>query len=116
MLIGDDTFVAAPAEQVARVVGDPARWRQWWPDLTLQLTRDRGAKGCQWVVTGAATGTAEIWLEPWHDGTVLHLIQRLEPASAPRSAAAGQRAQAARVLAWKRHALRLKDELEARPG
>ena len=113
MLIADDTFVAAGPQRVARAVADPGRWREWWPDLVLEVSRDRGVKGCQWLVTGAATGTAEIWLEPWHDGTVLHLIQRLEPARAPRSPAAAHRAQTARVLAWKRHAVRLKDELEA---
>jgi hypothetical protein len=113
MLIGDDTYVAASPGVVAAVVADPARWRRWWPDLTLEVSRDRGIKGCQWLVMGAATGTAEIWLEPWQDGTVLHLIQRLDLAAEPRSAAAGERLRRARVLAWKRHAVRLKDELEA---
>jgi hypothetical protein len=113
MLIGDDTFIAARPQAVADAVADPDRWRVWWPDLALEVSRDRGLKGHQWLVTGAATGTAEIWLEPWQDGTVLHLIQRLDPVPAPRSAAAGERARSARVLAWKRHAVRLKDELEA---
>jgi hypothetical protein len=115
MLIGDDTFVAASPGTVAAAVRDPARWGQWWPDLTLTVTRDRGVKGCQWVVAGTFTGTAEIWLEPWHDGTILHLIQRLDPAGpkTPRSARAQEKAWTSRVLAWKRHANRLKDELEA---
>ncbi len=115
MLIGDDTYLAAAPAVVSRAVSDPARWRDWWPDLTLQVSRDRGVKGCQWLVTGALTGTAEIWLESWHEGTILHLIQRLDETglSAPaRSARAAQRAEMARVRQWKRHAFRLKDELE----
>ena len=120
MLIGDDTFVAADPQVVAQVVADPARWRRWWPDLSLQVSRDRGIKGCQWLVTGSWTGTAEIWLEPWHDGTILHLIQRLDPAGpaeslrSARSARAQQLVQANRVQDWKRHVFGLKDELEHR--
>jgi len=115
MLIGDDTFVAAPAEVVAAAIAEPGRWQAWWSDLTLQVSRDRGVKGHQWMVTGAYTGTAEIWLEPWHDGTILHLIQRLDPvppSRAPRSPKAALREESARVIAWKRHASALKDELE----
>jgi hypothetical protein len=118
--ISDETFVAAAPALVAAAVHDPARWRRWWPDLTLTSTRDRGVKGHQWAVgaevtgtavTGTAvTGTAEIWLEPWRDGTILHLFLRL----APVDDAARER----RVLAWKRAAGALKDELEGdrRPG
>lgn len=115
MVIVDDMFVGADPRVVAQAVAQPARWQQWWPDLTLELSRDRGVKGCQWLVTGSMTGTAEIWLEPWDDGTIVHLIQRLEPFGAPARARAPQRAHDARVLDWKRHAVRLKDELEGRP-
>jgi hypothetical protein len=110
--VADETFVAAAPALVAAAVHDPARWRRWWPDLELTSTRDRGLKGHQWLVSpGSAPvrGTAEIWLEPWRDGTVVHLFLRLDVAAAGRRARA---AQERRVLAWKRHVRALKDELE----
>jgi hypothetical protein len=106
--VSDETFVAAAPELVAAAVHDPARWSRWWPDLDVTTTRDRGVKGHQWLVAGSLQGTAEIWLEPWRDGTVLHLFLRLEGPGGGH----GRREQERRVLAWKREARALKDELE----
>jgi hypothetical protein len=108
--LSDETFVAADRAIVAEVVADPLRWRAWWPDLSLELTRDRGLKGCQWVLTGSVSGTAEIYLEPWQDGTVVHLFLRLAvPVAAARRP---DRLLSDRTLSWKRTVTRLKDELE----
>jgi hypothetical protein len=101
--LADDTFIAAPPAALARLVSDPARWRAWWPDLSLVTERDRGRSGRQWRVAGALTGTAEIWLEPVGDGTVLHFYLR---------AGLSDRARAARATAWKRSVHAVKDELE----
>jgi hypothetical protein len=101
--LADDTFIAAPPAVVARLVADPARWRAWWPDLTLVTERDRGRSGRQWRVAGALSGTAEIWLEPVGDGTVLHFYLRT---------GLSDRARAARATAWKRSVHAVKDELE----
>lgn len=114
----DETFVVADPRAVADVVADPGRWPVWFPDLTLTPTRDRGVKGQQWAVSGAWTGSAEIWLEPVGDGVLLHLYLRLDPAAgrlAPRQVEAERRR---RATAWKRHAWELKDALEGarRPG
>src|SRR3954454_11622205 len=76
--LSDETFIAVDRASVAAVVGDERRWAEWWPDLTLELARDRGDKGRQWVLAGTVPGTAEIYLEPWQDGTVVHLFLRLE--------------------------------------
>jgi hypothetical protein len=111
--VSDETFVATAPELVAAVVARPERWRDWWPDLDLELSRDRGVKGCQWVLTGAIGGTAEIYLEPWHDGTLLHLFLRLELPAGSVTARGVDRATRERTLAWKVVANRLKDELEA---
>ena len=109
--VSDDTFVAAAPALVAAAVADPGRWAAWWPDLTLETSRDRGAKGRQWAVTAPVRGTAELWLEPWRDGTIVHLYLRLErPAASGRAAA---REPERRVLAWKRQVTALKDHLEA---
>ena len=109
--ISDDTFIAAAPAVVAAAVHDTARWRKWWPDLEVTSTRDRGLKGHQWLVGGDLQGTAEIWLEPWRDGTVLHLFLRLD-FTAARGDRQARREHDRRVLAWKRDARALKDELE----
>jgi hypothetical protein len=109
--LSDETFIAVDRSTVAAVVGDSRRWSEWWPDLDLELRRDRADKGRQWVLTGAVAGTAEIYLEPWHDGTVVHLFLRLElPAAAGSDPV---RAVHRRTLRWKQTIHRLKDELEA---
>lgn len=65
----------------------------------------------------------EIWLEPWHDGVLLHHYARLDagpsptgadpPATGAVDAAAASRERERRVRAWKRSVHALKDELEA---
>lgn len=77
--VADETFVAADPVEVGRYVGDPASWRRWWPDLRLTVAQDRGEQGHRWSVTGALTGTMEIWLEPMLDGVVLHYFLHAEP-------------------------------------
>jgi hypothetical protein len=118
----DDTFLACSPAVVARVVADPARWAVWWPDLRLTTTRDRGAKGRQWAVQGALVGTAEIWLEPWWDGVLLHHYLRADRTARTDRVLAADRVAASRSAArerqrrarwWKSQVHRLKDELEA---
>lgn len=80
--IADETFVAADGARVGAAVADRASWRRWWPDLRLQVVEDRGDKGIRWSVTGALTGTMEVWLEPLKeglDGVVLHYFLHAEP-------------------------------------
>lgn len=121
----DDTFVAADPAVVARVTADAGRWRTWWPDLSVTTTRDRGPKGRQWRVDGPLTGTAEIWLEPWTDGVLVHLYLRLDPAPGTRTPGEERarwrwaaRERARRAQAWKRSVHAVKDDLEEgrRPG
>ena len=77
--IADETFVAADPALVGAVVGDPARWRRWWPDLRLTVIEERGPAGVRWQVAGPLTGTMEIWLEPELDGVILHYFLHAEP-------------------------------------
>lgn len=77
--VADQTYVVAPGVQVGAAVSDPSSWRRWWPDLRLQVVEERGEKGIRWKVTGALTGTMEIWLEPSLDGVVLHYFLHAEP-------------------------------------
>ncbi|MDT5292644.1 MAG: hypothetical protein QOG79_2046 [Mycobacterium sp.] len=80
--IADETFVCADPIDVGAAVADPANWRRWWPDLRLTVIEDRGPKGHRWTVTGALTGTMEVWLQPVLDGVILHYFLHAEPAGA----------------------------------
>ncbi len=77
--IADQTYVAADGARVGVAVSDQSSWQRWWPDLRLQVVEDRADKGIRWAVTGALTGTMEIWLEPSLDGVVLHYFLHAEP-------------------------------------
>jgi hypothetical protein len=77
--IADETFVCADPVDVGAAVADPESWRQWWPDLRLTVIEDRGPMGHRWTVTGALTGTMEVWLEAVLDGVVLHYFLHAEP-------------------------------------
>jgi hypothetical protein len=111
--LSDQTFLAVPSPVLAQVVADPGRWARWWPDLEPVVSRDRGPKGQQWVLAGEIGGTAEIYLEPWHDGTLLNLYLRLELPARLAPGGRPDRDLRRRVLAWKRAVTSLKDELEA---
>jgi hypothetical protein len=78
--VADETFVCADPVDVGKAVADPASWRRWWPDLRLSVVEDRGPAGQRWTVSGALTGTMEIWLEPSFDGVILHYFLHAEPA------------------------------------
>jgi hypothetical protein len=78
--VADETFVCADPVDVGKAVADPASWRRWWPDLRLSVVEDRGPAGHRWTVSGALTGTMEIWLEPSFDGVILHYFLHAEPA------------------------------------
>jgi hypothetical protein len=80
--VADDTFVAADPMEVGKAVSEAASWRRWWPDLRLTVIEDRADKGVRWTVTGALTGTMEVWLEPVLDGVILHYFLHAEPSGA----------------------------------
>jgi hypothetical protein len=77
--IADQTYVAASGALVGAALADQSSWRRWWPDLRPQVVEERGEKGIRWTVTGALTGTMEVWLEPSLDGVVLHYFLHAEP-------------------------------------
>lgn len=79
--VADQTYIAAAPAVVGNAVANRSSWRRWWPDLRLEVTEDRGDKGIRWSVTGALTGTMEIWLEPMLDGAVLHYFLHAEPSA-----------------------------------
>lgn len=113
--VADETFVCADPVAVGSAVADATNWRLWWPDLRLMVVEDRGPAGQRWKVTGALTGSMEIWLEPILDGVILHYFLHAEPAGA----AAWQLARLNlakmnhhRRVAGKRMAFEIKQKLE----
>jgi hypothetical protein len=84
--ISDHAFVALPPVDVGRSGDGPCALSAWVPGLGLEPVLDRGEEGVLWraVARDPAgvpwSGTAEVWLEPWHDGTVVHVYVRLDPA------------------------------------
>ncbi|MFM8597902.1 MAG: polyketide cyclase / dehydrase and lipid transport [Mycobacterium sp.] len=114
--IADDTFVAADPILVGESVADRASWRRWFPDLNLDVVEDRADKGMRWAVTGALTGTMEIWLEPVLDGVVLHFFVHAEPSGATAWQLAKMDLATMthrRRVAGKRMAFEIKNRLEA---
>ena len=112
--IADETFVAADPALVGAVVGDPARWRRWWPDLRLTVIEERGPAGVRWQVAGPLTGTMEIWLEPMLDGVILHYYLHAEPTGSTDVANLDLAAlNHRRRVAGKKMSFEVKAELEA---
>ena len=126
----DETYVVVERGRLAAVIADPSRWRQWWPSLDLTVFMDRGLDGIRWSITGELIGSAEIWLEVYGDGVLVHYYLRGEP-TVPGSATAARslpdsargrreldRLRRHHAIAWKRVVWSLKDEMEGdrRPG
>jgi hypothetical protein len=113
--IADETFVCADPVDVGKAVGDPANWRRWWPDLRLTVIEDRGPMGHRWTVTGAVTGTMEVWLEAVLDGVVLHYFLHAEPSGVTARELAGMdvaKLNHRRRVAGKKMAFEVKRKLE----
>lgn len=121
----DETFIVAPPARLAAVVADRRRWRAWWPDLELEVFMDRGEQGLRWSVTGALVGSAEVWLEPFGDGAIVHYYLRADPTApesattarhlpdSPRGRRTADRLRRQHALHWKATVWALKWELEA---
>lgn len=111
----DETFIAVSVQALAPVVADPARWRSWWPERRLEVFMDRGPKGQRWAVAGDLVGSAEIWLEAYRDGVVLHYYLRADPVSdgGQPSRREVDRIRRREALAWKASVWELKRQLEA---
>ena len=123
----DETFVVAPPADVARRLADPRLWARWWPALELTVSEDRGPQGLRWAVRGELSGSAEIWLDPWHDGVIVHWFLRADPATRARVRPVGTRPLPTRPLpsralvrlrrgyaeAYKGHIHAFKDQVES---
>jgi hypothetical protein len=97
----DEIFVVADPVAVRRATCDLGRWRSWFPGLRLTPYDDRGLLGVRWRASGDWTGTAEVWLEEFGDGVIVHTYVR-----------ACDRLSKRHALAIKRRMTEVKDELE----
>lgn len=114
--ISDQTLVPLLPAQVRAADPGPCTPAPWLPGLALTRVLDRGREGVLWRAAAGRRrgggvdpwhGTAEVWLEPWQDATVVHLYVRLDPAhgvpaAADRAVRLWRQALADR---WKRHLL-----------
>ncbi len=107
-IIDEIFIVAAPGAARSRLC-DPALWGGWFPELRLTPYDDRGLLGVRWRVSGALTGTAEVWLEEFGDGVIVHVYVRAEPTPPAHNRSVVRRY----VLPLKRLLTEAKDELEA---
>ena len=113
--VADETFVCADPVDVGAAIADPASWRRWWPDLRLTVVEDRGPAGLRWTITGALTGTMEVWLEASSDGVILHYFVHAEPSGVAAWELAKMnlaKANHQRRVAGKRMAFEVKQKLE----
>lgn len=113
----EDGFVAAYPPLVRARVATGAFARELWPDLRALVSEDRGREGLRFTVDGPLAGTAEVWLEEWADGVIIHIYLRADPAGNwPGSRVLRERR--ARRAAVRRLLWAVKDELEGgrRPG
>lgn len=109
----DELFVVADPGKVRAHLGDAELWHSWFPDLCFTCYQDRGLKGVRWEVSGSLSGAAEVWIEPFGDGVIVHAYLRADPSKPPRSEHRFA-VQTKKKYVWplKQHLLDAKDELE----
>lgn len=118
--VADETWIAAPPERVGAAVAVTARWERFWPGLHPRLVEGRGEQGVRVAVDEQGGGhgwhgTAELYLRPEFEGTLLFHFLRLDPAPGRRVGARAARAEQHRLsAAGLAAAWALKDELEGR--
>ena len=75
----DETFVLASVAELRDHFCDEKAWKALGFDL--HCYDDRGDKGKRWTLSGSLTGTAEVWLEPSHDGVIVHVYLQADAVS-----------------------------------
>lgn len=122
--IADDTVIYAPADEIAAIVHESSRWKQWWPDLELRVYDDRGISGLRWTVSGSMVGSSEIWIEPLLHGAIVHYylradptiegssIQKKELSDSTRFRRNMEKIRRGRITRWKQIMWKIKDDFE----
>lgn len=115
-----DGYIHARPGVVCRALTETTFWQAVDPELALRCYHDRGEEGMRWYVSlpgTGMTGTAEVWLEPFRDGTLPHLFLRCDQKPAGWRARRRARRLVRRAERRLRAALFVtKDRLEVRSG
>jgi hypothetical protein len=111
--LADDTFVVATPNVLAKRLAEQAFWRACWPQVSLDSYHDRGLEGRRWYVKGEVTGSAELWLEPYGDGTIVHVFLRADPPPNKAKRRTIEQLRKRYTIALKDAVFALKHELEA---
>jgi hypothetical protein len=107
--IVDETYVVASPAALRKLWCDDAAWDKRFADITLRCYEDRGPLGKRWYLTGTLVGSAEVWLEEFADGVLVHVYVRADPAPTFGGAPLKPRqARRIRRQLWKRYARPLK--------
>ncbi len=109
----EETYVSAAPAAVRHRFRQPDVPAALWPDLAVTVTADRGPEGRHYAVAGALAGTAELWLEEFGDGVLVHAYLRADPPGAAWPAGRAARVRRRWQRGMKAVMWRLKDELEA---
>lgn len=104
----DETFVVASRKRVGAALCDARLWESWFPGTAFVVHQDRALDGVRWTVHGQLEGSAEVWLEAWADGTIVHAYLRVEVPTPKESRRAAETAAVRR-----RYELPLKARLRA---
>lgn len=124
----DETFIVVSPKRLAVVISDRRRWAVWWPGLQLEVFMDRGDQGIRWSIAGDLVGSAEIWLEEFGDGVILHYYLRADPTEpdsgtrardlpqSPRGRRQVDSMRRSHAVRWKQVVWGLKTEMEAGRG
>ena len=111
--VAQECFVVGRLGELAGWAHSPSTASALWPGLSVTVEQDRGAEGVRWAVSGPLVGTAEIWLEPYGDGVLVHCYLRADRVGRPLRRAAALRMK----RKWQRHLTgrlwELKDRTEA---
>ncbi len=75
--IVDETFVVASVNNLRAMLCDERLWKPL--QLMLDCFDDRGVLGKRWTLSGNLHGTAEVWLEPFADGVIVHFFLQADP-------------------------------------
>lgn len=93
--MAEEVFVAAPPALVVARMRAAETVSALFPGLRLRVLTDRGREGLRWTVEDPAPtvesplgsvreGSAEIWLEPWGGGMIVHVYLRCPPTRSGR--------------------------------
>lgn len=79
-----DTYVHSRPDVVAERIADRAWRHQFWSQWIVVVVEERGLEGVRWKLDDPhATGSTEIWIQPYRDRSLLHTYVRVDRVGRP---------------------------------